>query len=145
MARIPTLKKVVMFTPSAVMGWMASLIAKFDTQHVTARIEAGDEDGSSVRRFTVQVVDRLTNPVRDRFPVRFTVGTADTGAPAGTQTVSVVTGATVQTVAANQCIDLMTDAAGLAEVDVTVTGAGTRYVRATIGAESTSSGAVAWT
>lgn len=86
--------------------------------------------GADTRRFTLQVTNRKGRSCLGLFALLVVIGTSATGGPAGTQTVTVSTGATVQTIAANQAIILFTDAAGKAVVDVQVTGAGSRYVRA---------------
>ena len=104
----------------------------------------GAENGSSVRRFTIQVVNRLNIACHGLFPVRVTVGTSATGGPSGTQTVTTITGTQIATVAANQCADVMTATDGTIVIDVEVTGAGTRHVTVSVGSQTVSTGAVTW-
>lgn len=101
-------------------------------------------EAANVRRFTLQVVNRRGRDCIGLFALLVVIGTTETGGPGGSQTVSVVSGATVQTIASNQAYVVMTGANGKAEIDVTVTGAGTRYVRAGVLATMFGTEGAAW-
>jgi hypothetical protein len=103
--------------------------ALFDRDPVECRADVGAEV-SNVRRITVQVVDRLGVEWPGIWPVRVWIATVDGGGPAGTNTLGVVTGTLVSTLISGQYIEGLTNASGVLEVDLTVTGAANRFVRA---------------
>ncbi|NBW09406.1 MAG: hypothetical protein EBR82_15430 [Caulobacteraceae bacterium] len=111
---------------------------------LAVRVTAGAE-ASNIRRFTLRVVNRRGKDCLGLFALLVVIGTAAAGGPAGTQTVSIVSGATVQTIASNQAFILFTAANGVAELDVTVVGASSRYVRAGVLAVMGGTTEVAWT
>lgn len=112
--------------------------------HLQVRTTAGAE-ASNVRRFTLQVVNRRGKACFGPFALLVIIGTVDGGAPGGTQTVSVVTGAMLQTITANQALIINTAANGSASIDITVSGAGTRYVQAGVMAAMYGTPGVVWT
>ncbi len=114
---------------SMVEAAFASIATMFDRPPAELLIAAAPESGN-VRRLSFKVVDRLQEPWPGVWPVRLWISTTAGGGPSGVQTLAVVTGTLAATLAANQYIEVLTDATGLAEVDLGVTGAGTRFVRA---------------
>ncbi len=111
-----------------VEGSIASIAGMFDRDVAEVLVAAAAEAGN-VRRLSIRVVDRLKEPWPACWPVRLWISTTAGGPPSGAQTLAVITGTLAATLAANQYIELVTDATGLAVVDLGVTGAGTRYVR----------------
>ena len=100
-------------------------------------IAAGAESADK-RTVTIQA-----GPWRQK--VRLWIATSDYGAPsAAGNTVSVVTGTTLETVLANADYEVISDAAGTVEVDVTISGAASRYVLAEVDGRIYSSGEITW-
>lgn len=93
--------------------------------------------GADKITFSAQVKDvRGTAGAADvggRRLVTLVVSTTTFGAPGGTQTLAVVTGTLIATLDSGKVLLIETDADGLAEVTVEVTGAGDRFVRASVG------------
>jgi hypothetical protein len=117
----------------------------FDEHRAQALISVGAEGGGNIRRFSIQVVDRLGEPYRFRWRVLVKVATTAGGDPGGTQAVTVATGALLQTIIANKLVMALSDADGLIEVDVAVVGAETRYVAVeVVGKFDTESEAASW-
>ncbi len=115
--------------PDTLAQWGNELSALIDRPLAEPKISAGVE-ASDVRRVTVQLRDRIQRNRTGRQRVLVWVSTTAQGDPAGTQTVTVVDGYTLATIASNQAYELLTDAAGKVTLDIEVTGAGTRYVHA---------------
>lgn len=88
--------------------------------------------------FTIQVTTPRDVNFAKRVLLDVWIGTAQWGAPAGTQTVTVQTGTLIQTVAANQHIRVQTDATGKAVIRVNVAGAATRWLMAAIAGDEAS-------
>jgi hypothetical protein len=99
--------------------------------------DAEGTSGANKIKFSCQVTDPRGTvgaaAVTGRRLLTVIVATTSNGAPGGTQTLAVVTGALVATLAAGTVLLVETDADGLAEVTLEVTGAGDRYVRASCG------------
>lgn len=93
--------------------------------------------GADLITFTCQVTDVRASaaalPVAGRKVLRVRIATSSFGAPGGTQTVTVTTGVLLKAHTTDQYFDLETDADGTAAFTVSVTGAGTRHVRASVG------------
>ena len=113
-----------------------------DSVPVLADITKSAESADNID-FTIQVNNPRGEAIARKMVLDVWIGTADFGAPAGTQTVSVTTGVQLDAPLANQRLKVLTDATGKAVVRVNVTGAGTRYVMASIAA-STKSLAGTW-
>lgn len=111
----------------------ASAANKTPLMHVRVSPGPEGEHASDVRRVTLQVTNRRGSACRGCFALRIIVGTSASGGPGGAQTLTIVTGAMIASVAADQVIDVLTDADGRAVVDVEVAGAGVRFVRAALG------------
>lgn len=113
----------------AVLGALGVKITK-DTEGTTA---------SDVIRFTLQVTDARANAagavdIAGRRHLLVAISTSSFGAPAGPQTVAAgSTGVVLQELTADQLLLVETDASGTAEIDVTVTGSGDRYLRGSVG------------
>lgn len=111
------------------LGVLGVYITK-DTEGTTA---------SDTIRFSLQVADARGSAsavaVTGRRRVIVAIATSTHGAPGGTQTVTVSTGVEVADIggSADQVLVCETDANGLLEIDVAVTGAGDRFVRACVG------------
>jgi len=107
---------------------------------ITAGAEAAD-----VRTITVQARDFSNNNLAERLLVRVWIGTADYGAPsAAGNTVAVSTGTTYETETANAAYKVISDANGTVAIDVTISGAASRYVMAEIDGRIYSSGQIDW-
>lgn len=93
--------------------------------------------GANLITFSFQVCDLRADAaavaVPGRRTLRIVLATSSFGAPAGTQTVVVVTGVEIAVLSAGKVLDVETDEDGLAEITVEVSGAGDRFVRATCG------------
>jgi hypothetical protein len=77
----------------------------------------------------VQVTDLDGDPIEEAALVRVWISATDLGAPSATNnTVAVEDGVIIQAVTANAHYLVLTDATGAAEIRVTVSGAGDRYV-----------------
>lgn len=87
-------------------------------------------EASNTRRATLRVVNRRGEPCTGVFLVAMAVGLAEDGAPGGTQTLTVAKGHAFGGGISNQSAILLTHPDGSAEVDIAVTGAATRHVRA---------------
>lgn len=149
-----TLQPSFAFSAEGLAQFASQVSALLDRPRASVRFALGGEV-TDTRRVTMQVVsrngqsaapglDHAENPTSNRFVLLVRVGTAEWGAPAGTQTVTVATGTTLKVLTTDQLLLVETDASGVAAIDIAVTGAGTRYVTATIDEESASSGAVVW-
>lgn len=140
--------------PDAMLRFASQVSEMMDRPLAAIQFAIGGEV-SDIRRVTMQVVDRTGQnaipgqdyqllPSSNRFMLTVRIGTAEWGAPAGTQVVTVTTGTAIKVLTTDQLLWIETDATGKAAIDIEVTGAGTRYVTATVGVESASSGAIAW-
>lgn len=113
----------------AALGVLGVKITK-DTEGTTA---------SNTIRFTLQVTDARANAagavdIAGRRHLLVAISTSSFGAPAGTQTVAAgSTGVVLQELTSDQLMLVETDANGAAEIDVTVSGSGDRYLRASVG------------
>lgn len=100
---------------------------------------------SNVITIGIQLRDRHKRPVVGRWPIDLWVTTAEDGAPSATgNTVAVTTGTTMQVYTANAAYRILTDETGLAAITVTIAGAATRYIYATIGGEAFASPELTW-
>lgn len=106
----------------------------FDQPTAECRCTLDDEGDTAADtiRATLQVIDRQKRDWPGRWLVLVYIATAAAGAPGGTQTTAVPTGSTVQAITANTTLLVLTDSTGLAEIDITVAGAATRYVYTTV-------------
>lgn len=101
----------------------------FDTPIATCVVTAGAEDGSSKRRITVQVVDRLKRPWAGRWLVWIFLSTTAAGDPDGTgNTVAFVSGSVQEEIVVNGEWSILSDADGQVVFDVTVSGTAARFV-----------------
>lgn len=93
--------------------------------------------GANKIAFTLQVKDPRATlsaaSITGRRRVLVVVATSTFGAPGGTQTLAVTTGVLLKAHTADQLLEIETDVSGTAVVTVEVTGAGDRYVRASVG------------
>lgn len=103
-----------------------------DRPALRATISLGAE-ASNVIPVTIQAVNRYRRPHRGPVRVNFWAATVEWGGPAGTQTFSIVKGTSVFNYTANRHIMLLTATDGMAIVNITVSGAGTRYLYADVG------------
>lgn len=102
----------------------------FDEPTGVVTVEAAAE-AANVRRITLQVRDRIGAPWPGRWLVTFFLSATQDGDPDATgNTVGVATGTIISAIIADAMYQVLTDATGKAEVDVEVTGAGTRWVHA---------------
>jgi len=110
---------------------VAAMRANFDEGRAQVRFIVGAEDGANTRRVTIIVTDRLRNSWGRNWIVRVWLSDTLHGAAAASGSMSVATGSVVATLAAGKVFDVATVGAVLA-VDVTVTGAATKYVNAAV-------------
>ena len=111
---------------------------------VGASVSAGAESGDT-RRVTVQLTDAAGADLAGRAAMRVWISHSDFGAPSSTgHTVALITGTSLTTILSNADYRLLTDAAGVIELDITATGAGSRYVMAEMGGRVVSSGELTW-
>jgi hypothetical protein len=107
-------------------------------------VTAGEET-SDTRTVTCRLVDAAGNDLAERFRVRLWVSTSETGAPDATgNTLSVVTGTQLREITADADVEIISDAAGTVAVDLTVSGAASRYVHAEADGRIHSSGELTW-
>jgi len=108
----------------------------FDSPPASCGVVANAEgtSGANVRRFTLQVKDRLRKDWDRRWLVTFYLAATSGGDPsAAGNTVAIVTGVTSRVVLANAWYEVLTDASGLVVFDVTIAGAASRFVVAGVG------------
>lgn len=99
---------------------------------------AAGEESADQRTITVQ-----GGPWRQK--VRLWISTTAYGAPsAAGNTVSVATGTTLETVVANADYEVVCDADGKVEVDITISGAASRYVMAEVDGRVYASDEITW-
>lgn len=80
-----------------------------------------------------------------RQAVRVWISESDYGAPSATgNTVTIAAGTTLRTITANADYEVISDAAGKVDVDITISGAASRYVMAEVDGRIYSSGEVTW-
>ncbi len=115
---------------------IGKLFASGDPGHlgVLSTVVTKGTEAADVIRFTVQARDASgAVDQAGRRHVLIVVSASSFGAPGGTQTVTFNTGTILVTHTANQIYLVESDATGMIEVDVNVSGAGSRYVRASVG------------
>ena len=131
-------------SPESIRRALEETASKLPEATFSVQITAGDE-ATDVRRISFQVVDRQRVNRPGRYQMVVHISTTSFGAPSNGQTVAAVSGTTIeQTIAANQSYLLLTDANGLARLDVTIAGAATRYFRASCGGETQESDPITW-
>jgi hypothetical protein len=107
-------------------------------------LSAGAEAGDTIR-VTVQARDAAGNALAERVLVRLWIAAGAFGAPSATgNTVSVATGTAYEAELADAAYKIISDSAGAAAVDITVSGAATRHVMAEIDGRIYTSGAIVW-
>jgi hypothetical protein len=116
-------------TPANNRQFQRQTVIALDTPIVDTRITATPE-ALDTRQYTIQAVNRARADVRVRVPMLVIISTTDDGPPGGVQTVTIVDGTLLSTFSPNQCFLILADATGKITLDVTVTGAATRFVRA---------------
>lgn len=108
-------------------GFVRAVGEHFDTPVWKAKVTVNAETADT-RRVRVQVADRLGRDEPGLFVLLVSFQALSGGPPGGTQTVSVVTGTSMSSLTSNALYLVRTNAGGLAELDLTVSGAGTRHV-----------------
>jgi len=107
-------------------------------------ITAGQESGDK-RTVTIQARDAAYNNLAQRFRVRVWIATSDFGPPSATgNTVAVSTGTQLRELTANADYEIIGDAGGAAAIDLTISGAASRYILAEVDGRIHSSGEVTW-
>jgi hypothetical protein len=109
----------------------AAFTRNFDRPIAEAGVTAAAEVADA-RVVKIRVRDRNQEAWPGRWLVVVWISTTSGGAPAGTQTVSWASGVVLATYTANQAYLVLTAADGTADVSVTVTGAGSRFVHAVV-------------
>lgn len=107
-------------------------------------VEAGAE-AADARRLTFRVYNPDGKAEPGRFILMLWLATSSAGAPSGAgNTVAFTTGTVLQTILANGAYLVLTDANGLAALDLTIAGAATRYPRAVVLGLSSPERSFAW-
>ena len=107
-------------------------------------ISVGDEIADK-RIFSIQLVDAAANNLSARALVRVWISDSDYGAPSATgNTVTIDTGTEYAEELANGAYQVISNASGLVEVGVEISGAASRYVMAEIDGLVVSSGEITW-
>lgn len=125
----------------ALAAWFRLVAGMFDRSPLEAAISISAET-ADVITFTVQVQDRRARTAIGPFVVDLWVSNAADGTPGGTQTVTVNQGVVMDTIAADEQFVVLTTPAGLIEIDVEVSGSGSRTVYAGVRPALQSKGAV---
>jgi hypothetical protein len=136
----------VVKTVQALYEWVREAAKQIGQPGFIAKITMTAE-AANVRTASIQVVNGKDQACGGLYLVDLWVSTTSAGAPSGTQTLAVTTGALYQTVAANQALRLITNISGVVEVSIDAGGgAQTRYVRAVVVGPATSAepDAVTW-
>lgn len=105
--------------------------------------EVGGE-ASDVRTITLRVRDIDGRDTKQQFSVRLWVSTSADGGPAAGQTITFSSGTILVTVTANQFYEVLTTADGQIILNVTVAGAGSRWIRAHVAGEMFTSNEALW-
>lgn len=103
-----------------------------DRARVRVAISLGAETGASAIAVTLQAVNRYRKAYPAVARINFYVGTADQGPPAGTQTFAIAKGTALFSYVTNRHWMVLTAADGQAIINVTVTGAGDRWINADV-------------
>lgn len=144
MSRHVSLQGLRNHTDRALRDWTMAVADGWDKSYLRPMFEYGTETADTIR-VTISACNRKLMRVTGAFVLLLIVGTTPDGAPGGTQSVTTVTGTRIQDVTANQVAYVQTDANGRIVLDITVTGAGTRYVTVCAGCECFTSQAVTFT
>lgn len=113
--------------PRQVEEFARQVSALIDEPLAAASVDAGAE-ATDVRRLTAQLRNRRKGERGEVWAVLAWISALPAGAPVNTQTVAFVTGTVVHALTANQSWIVLCDSAGRIVADVTVSGAGTRYL-----------------
>ncbi len=121
------------------------LLVQFSKPLAVCKVSAGAE-ATNVRRITLQVIDRANRDAVGRWVVLVWLTPTSGGDPSATgNTVAAVAGTTVlQEITADAAYRLITDENGQAQIDVTVSGAATRYVETIVEGQVRESAAITW-
>lgn len=122
-----------------------SLVKAMDEPQIQAVVSIGASvAGGNPITVTIQVVNRTKVPIKSRFVLAVWISTTKLGNPGGTQTVGAPSvGTILDTKAANQSYEVLTDAEGQAVFTITAA-TGTRHVMAALVGPTYSAAAV-WT
>lgn len=123
--------------------WCQEVAALIDRYPVEAVIQIGAET-ANVRRYTITVKDRRLRETVGPWVVHVWISDAATLVPGGTQVVTFPTGTVLDTLVADERFRVLTNAAGVIEMDVEVSGSGNRYVVAIVEPAPQSSGPTSW-
>jgi hypothetical protein len=127
--------------------WVRDAARLIGMPPLEVRVSVGAE-ASNVRRATFQVINRDGAECSGLYVLEVWVSSTATGAPAGSQTITLVTGAQLQEITANMAYRYITGAAGSVVLDIDAgAGAQSRYIRASIvgQAHSPTDEPVTWT
>ncbi len=92
----------------------------------------GTDDADGTGSMAIQVKDAAGNDLAGRFRVRCWLSTSDCGVPAAEFDFSVNTGTLLREIAANADYEVISDATGLAEMNISVAADGAYYVMAEV-------------
>jgi len=137
----------VLRTMQDLFRWVRDAARLIGVPPLSVRISVGAE-AANVRRVTFQVVNRDGAECKGLFAVHVWIATSATGGPAGSQTMTLVTGSQIQDVTTNKVYLYLTAADGTVVVDIDAgAGAQSRYIRAVVlgVADSPTDEPVTWT
>lgn len=118
---------------------------QFSTPLALCRVTAAAESADK-RRISIQVIDRLKRDATGRWVVLVWLAATSGADPDDTgNTVAIVTGTgTLQEITANAAYLLITDSTGLAQIDLTISGAASRFVNTIVQGKVRESAEITW-
>jgi len=133
-------------TPASLDDFQRLVRLHFDRPVAAVKVTATDEAADS-RTFTLQVVDRRGKDWPGGWLLAWFLTPTEGGAPSSTDNTfgSHSAGTLWEEVTANAAYVSLTDSDGVVEFDLTVTGAGTRYLYASVVGRMDSGDAFEWT
>lgn len=137
----------VLRTMQDLFRWVRDAARLIGLPALDVRVSIGTE-AANVRRATFQVVNRDGAECSGLYVLEVWVSSTATGAPAGSQTITLVTGAQLQEIAANKAYRYITGSSGSVVIDIDAgAGAQSRYIRAAVlgQAHSPTDEPVTWT
>lgn len=137
----------VLRTMQDLFRWVRDAARLIGVPPLEVRVSVAAE-AANVRRATFQVINRDGAECTGLYVIEVWVSSAATGAPAGSQTITLATGSQLQEITANKAYRYITAAAGNVAIDIDAgAGAQSRYIRAVVvgQAHSPTDEPVTWT
>jgi hypothetical protein len=114
------------------------LAAAIEQAQASVRVSCGAE-ATNTRAVTMQVVDRRGRAWAKRWLVLFYIANGPASAPGTSQTVTLTTGTVIKALTTDSVYLVRTDENGVAVINLTVSGAASRYVIANVLPEASTS------